>query len=124
MTTSADGSQVPAQSTSGFVQDTAEEVPVAAPAFMRGGAPISDPGEALRNPHAAEINKLNSFLMQAYPREMHRSNIVGSETPVDVAIRLLKGLGATVGGARCSDEYCNLPANHDGNHGFINYQAR
>ncbi len=124
MPTTADGSQVPTQSTSGYTQDTAEEVPMGHPEFMRTGVPVSDPGEALRNPYAAEINKLNNFLMLAYPREMSRSNVVSPETPVDVAIRLLQGLGVTTGSARCREQYCNLQANHDGEHGFVNYVAR
>lgn len=124
MTTSVDGSQVPSQATSGYVQDTADEVPVAHPEFMRTGVPISDPGEALRNPYAAEVNRLNNFLMTAYPKEMTRSNVVVPETPVDVAIRLLQGLGVTTGNARCPEQYCNLQANHDGEHGFVNFTPR
>jgi hypothetical protein len=135
MTTSADGSEVPLQATSGVTQDTSEEVPTVQPDFSRvpgigastiGANPIlsSDPGEALRNPLVGEMNKLRSFLMQAFPREMHRTNITNAETPVDVAIRLLKGLGVVTAGERCSEEYCNLPANHDGSHGFVNYQPR
>lgn len=123
--TAADGSQVPSQSTSGYTQDTSEEVPAGAPDFMSTGAPISDPGEALRNPHAGELNKLQNFLMTAYPREMRRTNVPVQETPVDVAIRLLQGMGVTTGSAaRCTAEYCNYPANHDGEHGFVNYTPR
>jgi hypothetical protein len=119
MTTSADGSQVPTQVTSGFVQDTSEDVPV-----QPHGAPISDPGEAIRNPFAGEVNKLNNFLMTAFPNEMNRSNLTVPETPVDVAIRLLKGLSVVGGGTRCPVEYCNLPINHDGEHGFISFTPR
>lgn len=124
MTTTADGSQVPSQATSGFTLDTAEEVPMAHPEFMRTGVPVSDPGEALRNPYAAQVNRLHNFLMTAYPREMSRSNVVTPETAVDVAIRLLQGLGVTTGNARCPAQYCNLQANHDGEHGFVNYSPR
>jgi hypothetical protein len=134
MTTSADGSQVPIQATSGVTQDTSEEVPTIQPDFSRfdgstgaglpEGVVSSDPGEALRNPLVGEMNKLRSFLMMAFPREMHRSNLTKAETPVDVAIRLLKGLGAAGRGPTCTDEYCNLPLNHDGDHGFVNYQPR
>ena len=124
MTTSADGSQVPTQATSGYTQDTAAEAPTEHPGFMRSGAPISDPGEALRNPYAAELNKLQTFLMTAYPKEMARTNVVAPQSPVDVAIRLLQGLGATTATARCQDEYCNLPANHDGDHGFVQFAPR
>lgn len=119
MNTAADGSQVPSQVTSGLVQDTSDEVPV-----QIYGAPISDPGEALRNPFAAELNKLQTFLMQSYPQEMARSNVVKPESPVDVAIRLLQGLGAVTGPGRCPAEYCNLPASHDGDHGFVSYTPR
>lgn len=119
MTTAADGSQVPSQVTSGYVQDTSDEIPV-----RLSGAPISDPGEALRNPYAGELNKLQTFLMTAFPREMRRTNVVRPESPVDVAIRLLQGFGASANVARCPDEYCNLPVNHDGDHGFVQYAPR
>lgn len=111
---------VPTQATSGMVQDTSEEV---APVMVHG-APIADPGEALRNPHAGEINRLHSFLMTAFPGAMGRTNVQTPETPVDVAIRLLTGLSATGTHRRCTAEYCNLPAEHDGDHGFINYTPR
>jgi hypothetical protein len=125
----ADGSQVPVQATSGLIQDTSEEVPTEQADFSRFNgstmsAVSSDPGEALRNPLVGEMNKLRTFLMMAYPREMHRSNLTKAETPVDVAIRLLKGLSSTAPGPRCTDEYCNLPLNHDGPHGFVNFQSR
>lgn len=118
MTTSADGSQVPSQVTSGYVQDTSDEVPVV------HGAPIADPGEAIRNPYAGELNRLQTFLMTSFPQEMNRSNVVTPESPVDVAIRLLKGLGVVTGSNRCQTEYCNLPVNHDGEHGYISYTPR
>ena len=130
MTTSADGSQVPVQATSGVTQDTTEEVPTIQPDFSRvpgvGASTVvsSDPGEALRNPLVGEMNKLRSFLMQAFPREMHRSNLTKTETPVDVAIRILRGMSAVAAGPKCTEEYCNLPLNHDGPHGFVNYQPR
>ena len=124
MTTSADGSQVPVQATSGQTTDTTGETPADHPEFMRSGAPSSDPGEALRNPYVAELNKLQTFLMTAFPREMARTNVVRQETPVDVAIRLLQGFGASAAVARCPDEYCNLPANHDGQHGVVNFAPR
>lgn len=120
--TSSDGSQVPVQATSAFNQETSEEVPTVQQDFMRKGAPISDPGEALRNPHAAELNRLNSFLMEAFPREMGKQgNSSRMETPVDVVIRLLKARGALPGVRRCAEQYCNLPDDHDGQHGFVNY---
>lgn len=124
MTTSADGSQVPVQATSGVHQDTSEEVPTIQPDFSKVYGIAADPGQALRVPLLAEMNKLRTFLMTAYPREMNRTNVNGSESPVDVAIRLLKGLGVVTAGAKCSEEYCNLPQNHDGPHGFVNYQPR
>lgn len=115
------GHQVPTQATSGATYDTSVEAPAQAPQL---GAPISDPGEALLNPYAAEMNRLNTFLMINFPREMRRPTLSQNETPVDVAIRLLQGLGSTGAGARCTTEYCNLPVNHDGDHGFINYVTR
>jgi hypothetical protein len=118
------GHQVPVQATSGATHDTSTESPAFVPGFMTHGAPIADPGVALRNPHAAEVNRLNTFLMTRFPAEMSRTRAASRETPVDVAIRLLQGLGSTGAGPRCGEEYCNLPALHDGDHGFVTYQAR
>jgi hypothetical protein len=120
--TTPSGHQVPIQATSGGTYDTSEETP--AVALMTHGAPIADPGEALRSPWAAEVNRLHSFLMTNFPREMQRTNVASPDSTVDIAIRLLQGLGSTGAGARCATEYCNLPLNHDGDHGFINYQTR
>lgn len=122
--TTPSGHQMPVQATSGLTHDTTMEGPSFPPDFIRQGAPIADPGEALRNPHAAEINRLNSFLMTSFPTEMNRTNRQAPESPVDVAIRLLQGLGATSAGPRCGQQYCNLPLNHDGDHGFVQYQSR
>lgn len=122
--TTPTGSQVPSQATSGYIHDTSVEGPSVVPGFMTHGAPVADPATALKNPYAAEINRLHSFLMTNFPREMGRTNVPQGETPVDVAIRLLQGLGSTGAGPRCTQEYCNLPLNHDGDHGFINYQSR
>ncbi len=122
--TTPQGHEVPVQATSGATADTSTESPAFVPGFMVSGAPITDPGEALRNPYAAEVNRLNGFLMQAFPAEMNRTNRPISETPVDAAIRLLVGLGATGTGPRCAVEYCNLAANHDSPHGFVQYQSR
>lgn len=114
--------QVPAQATSGLVVDTTEEG--ATPAFMRHGAPIVDPGEALKNPYAAEVNRLNSFLMEKFPQQMNLSNRQHNESPVSAAIRLLSGMAAGAPMARCREQYCNLPSNHDGDHGYVQYQPR
>jgi hypothetical protein len=122
--TTPSGHQVPVQATSGATYDTSVEAPAQTTQFMTHGAPIADPGAALRNPHAAEVNRLHSFLMTNFPGEMQRTNIAVPQTPVDVAIRLLQGLGSTGAGARCNEEYCNLPVNHDGDHGYINYETR
>lgn len=117
---------IPTQLTSGQVADTTEEVPqLRMDGYMQHGAPISDPGEAMRNPHAAEVNRLNSFLMSKFPRQMDRTNRPQQESPVDAAIRLLSGLAtAGTGLVRCAEQYCNLPQNHDGNHGFVNFDRR
>lgn len=118
--------QVPSQATSGQTHDTTEDnVRLNMPEFMRHNAPISDPGEALRNPYAGEINKLNSFLMEKFPDQMKLSNRQKNESPVDTAIRLLSGAStAGMNIQRCGEEYCNLPKNHDGDHGYINYERR
>lgn len=122
--TTPSGHQVPVQTTSGATYDTSVEAPSASPSFMTNGAPIADPGQALRDQYAAEVNRLHTFLMVNFPKEMGRTNVPNPETPVDVAIRLLQALGSTGAGPRCSQEYCNLPLNHDGQHGFISYQPR
>lgn len=122
--TTPSGHQAPMQAVSGATQDTTEEAPSAFPPFMDHGAPTADPGEALRNPFVAEINRLHSFLATRFPKELTRSNTVHGESPVDIAIRLLRGLGSTGAGPRCAQEYCNLPSGHDGDHGYVHYQAR
>jgi hypothetical protein len=120
--TTPSGHQVPAQATSGTTYDTSVEAP--SQQFVSPAAPITDPGQALRDPNAAELNRLHTFLMTNFPREMQRTNVAAPETAVDVAIRLLQGLGSTGAGVRCTTEYCNLPLNHDGDHGYVNYQTR
>lgn len=118
--------QVPTQATSGQTADTTEETPrLNMPDYMQHGAPIADPGEALRNPHAAELNRLNSFLMTRFPAETKLQNRQKPETPVDTAIRLLSGLGTQgTGIKRCGEEYCNLPESHDGDHGYVQFDQR
>lgn len=117
--------QVPAQATSGQTTDTTAEAPeVQLPGFMSHGAPIVDPGEALRNPYAADVNRLNNFLMEKFPQQMSMTNRSKKETPVDAAIRLLSGLATGGAFVRCATEYCNLPAQHDGDHGFVHFQPR
>lgn len=116
------GHQVPSQAVSGGTYDTSVESP--STQFTTPVAPIADPGQALRDSNAAELNRLHTFLMTNFPREMQRTNVAVPETAVDVAVRLLQGLGSTAAGPRCPQEYCNLPLNHDGDHGFINYQTR
>lgn len=122
--TTPSGHQVPVQAVSGATYDTSVEAPAQIASFMTHGAPIADPGTALRNPHAAEVNRLHTFLMTSFPNEMRRTNVAASETPVDVAIRLLQGLGSTGAGTRCGEEYCNLPQGHDGEHGYVQYERR
>lgn len=119
--TTPSGHQVPVQAVSGATYDTSVEAPSVA---LTHGAPIADPGTALRDPYAAEVNRLHSFLMTNFPKEMGRTNTPTPEGAVSVAIRLLQGMGSTVAGVRCREEYCNLPQNHDGNHGYVSYQAR
>jgi hypothetical protein len=109
---------IPTQATTGATADTVQ------PGIMVKGAPIADPAEAMHNPYAAEVTKLHTFLMTAFPGAMGRTNVVAAETPVDVAIRLLQGLSATGVFRRCSAEYCNLPDEHDGEHGTVNYTPR
>lgn len=114
--------QVPTQATSGQSADTTEENPSLA---MPHGAPIADPAEAMHNPYAADVNRLNNFLMTRFPRQMSKTSRPVQESPVDAAIRLLSGLATSgTGVQRCPEEYCNLPANHDADHGYVNYQQR
>lgn len=114
--------EVPLQSTSGQTADTTED---SLHVEMHHGAPIADPGEALRNPYAADVNRLNNFLMTRFPRQMSATSRPVQESPVDAAIRLLSGLATSgTGLARCPEQYCNLPVNHDGDHGYVTYDRR
>lgn len=118
--------QVPTQATSGQVADTTEDTPQLDGAnYMRHGAPVTDPHEVMNNPFAADVNRLNSFLMTRFPRQMDLTNRQKGESPVDVAIRLLSGLGTSgTGLQRCPEQYCNLPMDHDGEHGYVNFDRR
>lgn len=112
---------VPVQAVSGGVHDSTQES-ASAPLLVHG-APIADPGEALRNPYAAELNRLHTFLVTSFPREVGRTNVQKPESTVDIAMRLLRGLSTTGPYVRCSAEYCNLPVDHDGEHGFVHFSA-
>jgi hypothetical protein len=111
--------EVPLQSTSGQNADTTED---GLHADLPHGAPIADPGEALRNPYAADVNRLNNFLMTRFPRQMSGPTRPVQEGPVDAAIRLLSGMATSgTGIQRCPEQYCNYPVNHDGDHGYVTF---
>lgn len=69
-----------------------------------------------------EIAKLGGFLEENFPEEMRLSNLQVPESAVDVAIRLLLALSSTAplsAVQRCDQEYCNRPAGHSGDCGWV-----
>lgn len=107
--------EVPSVATTGQTHDTSEDN---AALELPHGAPASDPGQVLNNPHLAELQRLHNFLMLNYPSEMGRTNRQTAESPVEVAMRLLSGTSHTTK-TPCSQPYCNLPADHGGDHGWV-----
>lgn len=85
------------------------------------------PGTAQRPKSGAppmQLKRLREYLDSAYPY----ASLPGEAT-VDTAIRLMQGLTAQPGAVaekqayvRCSQEYCNLPIDHQSEHGWVNYQ--
>jgi hypothetical protein len=92
---------------------TADLIPPGAEAHKKlNGSPVQ------------QIARLKAYLGQAFPDEVERSNRQQPEHTADLAIRLLQGLSTTVHPsqlARCDQQYCNKPANHADEHGWINY---
>lgn len=65
--------------------------------------------------------RLIRYLTEHHPQEVGRVTPEGPEHPADTAVRLLSRLGARgTTQARCQEAYCNLPAAHEGAHGWIN----
>lgn len=84
-------------------------------------APGSD-AEGFGTSPELEIMRLQMFLDSNFPRAASEPGPDGMPTrPVDLAIRLLLQLSATtpLDGVRCSNEWCNLLADHPGLHGWI-----
>lgn len=105
---------VPTMATSGGTHDTTEDNAQ----LVLPKPPTDDPGEALSNPHVADLNRLHNFLIVNYPNEFNRTNRQKPETAVEIAMRLLSGVG-TSRVPTCQSPYCNLPNNHQGDHGWV-----
>ena len=68
------------------------------------------------------LARLEAYLRTQHPGE-YQDTPDGPEHPADVAIRLLTRLGARGDqGARCQAPYCNLPALHGGEHGWVHVE--
>lgn len=63
---------------------------------------------------------LGAYLTTHYPQDADTE-----EHPALVAVRVLTRLGAhTTQGARCTAPYCNLPALHQSEHGWVHVEPR
>lgn len=92
--------------------------PQAPPADPEG---TSQPLRAIYTP-TSPSGRLVAYLAAHHPGELGRTTPEGPEHPADTAVRLLTALGATRQAPRCPEAYCNLPANHDTPHGWVNAQ--
>lgn len=107
--------EVPATATSGQTQDTTEDniQPVVPSAAVN-----DNPGASLYDTNVAQLRALHNFLITRYPEEFNRSNRQHPETAVDIAMRLLSGTSMSQV-KNCPAQYCNFPANHQGDHGWV-----
>jgi hypothetical protein len=74
-----------------------------------------------------QIARLKDYLATSWPKAAAPGEHAG-----DTAIRLLTGLnaasnivlgdGPAISATRCSEQYCNQPAGHEDEHGWVNYQ--
>lgn len=75
-----------------------------------------DPGDALRDVHAGEVNRLRSYLAARFPAEFEAAVAAGdpARNPVTLACRLLDRLPLTPGTGivPCPVAHCNKPAGH------------
>lgn len=88
-------------------------------------APGQTTHEVTGHEASAELDRLHLWLAQHFPDEVTRTNTQQPEGPVDLAIRLLSGLSASVPPSqqeRCTESYCNKPAGHTDIHGWVHYQ--
>lgn len=104
-------------------QDTASTTDTAVDGLVPPGAEEHGPEDVeIGGDPIFEVAKLTVFLEDAFPGERNRSNRQVPESPVDTAIRLLQALSASAPLSvldRCQAEYCNRPAGHDGDHGWV-----
>jgi hypothetical protein len=76
---------------------------------------------------AQQIGRLKAYLQEAFPQEFDASNRQYPEHPADLAIRLMTGMVAIAHPQqtpRCQEPYCNKPAQHTDEHGWVNYDVR
>jgi hypothetical protein len=82
------------------------------------------PGQPAEAPEQ-QVERLDAYLTDQFPHEVGRTNYQVPETPVGTAIRLLDGMHAQVAmsdpTARCSEQFCNKPAQHRDAHGWIHF---
>ena len=107
---------VPGQATSGVTHDTTEDN--AQLQFPPAAHPVHSPAEVLNDPRLGDLNRLHNFLMINYPTEFGRSHANRPESAVEIAMRLLSGVQNTRV-AVCQAPYCNLPLNHQSDHGWV-----
>lgn len=107
---------VPGQATSGQTYDSTEDNKQLE--FPRAAHPVNDPAEVLNDPRLGELNRLHNFLMLNYPAEFGRQNRQVPESAVEIAMRLLSGVTNTRTPV-CQAPYCNLPLNHQSDHGWV-----
>lgn len=73
---------------------------------------------------AHQIARLEAYLNEAFPAEMSAPpGKPDADVPADVAIRLLTKLSATAHPSqvvRCEERFCNKPAGHTDEHGWVN----
>jgi len=66
-----------------------------------------------------EVRKLERFLAARFPNEAIMTPS-GPESAVDTAIRLLSKFATNADIQRCPESFCNKPAGHLDEHGWIN----
>ena len=86
------------------------------------------PAEAEKPKSAAppmQVKRLKDYLAESFP-----DAATTGEAPADTAIRLLQGMSAQPAAAvevaaamtaHCTEQYCNQPQGHTGEHGWVNF---
>lgn len=100
----------PTEGDFGSTTVTTEDEPPTPTGPARQGPTGSDPLDA--------HNRLVEYLVAHHP-----ADLVQGEHVEDTAVRLLTRLGASSStGARCQAPYCNYPALHAGEHGWVHVE--